>query len=124
MYGRGSIAGVLNPALLEGEHQPGQDILVVLADEYGFTSKASFDSATATRKEPSPQKTTAELGKRRNPFTSSPDASPSKRTKGSPSNREANKRRFEVVDDQCMLIDPRLEPKSADHETGKAPVAG
>lgn len=54
MYGRGSIVGVLNPALLEEELQPGQDILVVLADEFGFTSKATFDGAAAMRKDPSP----------------------------------------------------------------------
>ncbi len=79
MYGRGSIVGALNPALLEEELQAGQDILVVLADEFGFTSNATSNSTATIRKQPSPQKAKAKLGKRRNPFSSSPVASPSKR---------------------------------------------
>ncbi|KAH6970497.1 hypothetical protein BKA56DRAFT_622180 [Ilyonectria sp. MPI-CAGE-AT-0026] len=98
IYGRGSIVGVLKPALLEEELQLGQDTLAVLSDEFGFTSKATFDSTTAMRKEPSPQKAKAELGKRRNPFSSSPDASPSKRTKDFSSGR-----------DEYIPMDPRLE---------------
>jgi hypothetical protein len=112
MYGRGSIVGVLNPALLEEELQPGQDILVVLADEFGFTSKATFDSANAI-KEPFPQKAKAELGKRRNPFSSSPNASPSKRTKDSSSVREANDRGVAAVDEEYIPIDPWLEQELA-----------
>jgi hypothetical protein len=124
MYGRGSIVGVLNPALLEEELQPGQGILVVLADEFGFTSNATFDSATTMRKQPSPQKAKTELGKRRNPFSSSPVASPSKRTKDSSSTRQANDRMVEAVDDQYIPIDPGLAQEFADHETGAMFLAG
>ncbi|KAH8659512.1 hypothetical protein BGZ61DRAFT_485942 [Ilyonectria robusta] len=113
IYGRGSIVGVLKPALLEEELQLGQDTLVVLSDEFGFTSKATFDSTTAMRKEPSPQKAKAELGKRRNPFSSSPDASPSKRTKDFSSGR-----------DEYIPMDPRLEQELAGHETGSMLAAG
>lgn len=51
------------------------------------------------RKEPSPQKAKAELGKRRHPFGGGPDASPSKRTKDSSSGREANDSGVEARDD-------------------------
>ncbi|KAK7420730.1 hypothetical protein QQZ08_010265 [Neonectria magnoliae] len=124
MYGRGSIVGVLNPALLEEELQPGQDILVVLADEFGFTSRATFDGVAAMRKEPSPQKAKAEPGKRRNPFSSSPDASPSKRSKYSSSGRGANNKGAEAADDQRIPIDPQLEQDLAGHEVGTILVAG
>ncbi|KAJ3568907.1 hypothetical protein NPX13_g6263 [Xylaria arbuscula] len=119
MYGRGSIVGVLNPALLEEGLQDGQDILVVLADEFGFTSKATFDSAAT--KEPFSQKTKTESGKRRNPFSSSPHASPSKRTRDS-SSRQSKDKMVEVADDQYIPIDPRLELEFAGHETGGIPV--
>ncbi|KAG7423449.1 Zinc finger BED domain-containing protein RICESLEEPER 2 [Fusarium oxysporum f. sp. raphani] len=70
MYGRGSIVGVLNPALLQEELQPGQDILVVLVDEFSFTSKVTLEGATVMRKASSPQKAKVDLAKRRNPFSS------------------------------------------------------
>ncbi|RTE68122.1 hypothetical protein BHE90_017501 [Fusarium euwallaceae] len=124
MYGRGSIVGVLNPALLEEALQPGQDILVVLTDEFGFTSKATFEGATVMRKEFPPQKVKAELGKRRNPFSSSPDSSPSKRAKGSSSGKGANGREVEARDDECIPIDPQLQRESAGHEMGPIFVAG
>jgi hypothetical protein len=108
--------GRAEPALLEEALQPGQDILVVLADEFGFTSKATFDSATAMRKEPSPQKAKAELGKRRNPFSSSPVASPSKRTKDSSSSREANDRGPEAADDQYV---PTIDPRTIDQRVAQ-----
>ncbi|KAM4063866.1 hypothetical protein HRG_006965 [Hirsutella rhossiliensis] len=124
MYGRGSIVGVLNPALLEEELQPGQDILVVLADEFGFISNATFDSAVTMRKQSSPQNAKAEPGKRRNPFSSSPVASPSKRTKDSSSSSRANDGMLEAVDGQYIPIDPCLAQESADHETGAIFLAG
>jgi hypothetical protein len=80
MYGRGSIVGVLNAALLENELQPGQDVLVVLVDEFGFTSKASLDVGGGSGISVSPRKAGAtEQGKVRNPFTYSPVSSPAKR---------------------------------------------
>ncbi|KAI1357234.1 hypothetical protein F5Y08DRAFT_353313 [Xylaria arbuscula] len=80
MYGRGSIVGVLNVALLEEQLQPGQDILVVLVDEFGFTSRASFDVGGASGNSASPQKArTTDQGKVRNALTSSPIGSPAKR---------------------------------------------
>ncbi|KAI3571941.1 hypothetical protein IWW34DRAFT_235239 [Fusarium oxysporum f. sp. albedinis] len=80
IYGRGSIVGVLNDTLLEDELQPGQDILVVLVDEFGFTSKASFDVGGSSGIGVSPRKAEAtEHGKGRNPFTNSPVGSPAKR---------------------------------------------
>ncbi|KAJ3526364.1 hypothetical protein NM208_g11225 [Fusarium decemcellulare] len=86
MYGRGSVVGVLNAALLEGDLQPGQDILVVLVDEFGFTSKASFDVGGSSGTGVSPRKAdAAEHGKGRNPFTSSPVSSPTKRPSKPPS---------------------------------------
>jgi len=86
MYGRGSIVGVLNATLLEEELQPGQDILVVLADEFGFTSKASFDVDGGSGIGVSPWKTgPTEQGKGRNLFTSSPIGSPAKRATERPS---------------------------------------
>src|ERR1700733_8766977 len=86
MYRRGSIISVLNPRLLETEPQPGQDILVILTDEFGFTSRAAFDGGIAIRNKP--QKAKTELGKRRNPFSSSPNTSPSKRTRDHTSGRD------------------------------------
>jgi len=124
IYGRGSIVGVLNPAILEDELQPGQDILVVLADEFGFTSRALFDSTAAMRKETSPQGAKAEEAKRRNPFSSSPDASPSKRTKKSSSRTGANEKGENTVDNDYLPIDPQLEQENAGHETGSILVAG
>ena len=115
---------MLNPVLLEEALQLGRDILVVLADEFGFISKAIFDCTTAMRKEPSPQKAKAELGKRRNPFSSSPDASLSKCTKDSLAGREANDRGVDAVDDKYIPIDPRLEQEIAAHEKGAILVAG
>ena len=80
MYGRGSIVGVQNGTLLEKEPEPGQDILVVLVDEFGFISRATFDGGGASGNGLSPQKArAAEQNKRRNPFSSSPVASPWKR---------------------------------------------
>lgn len=80
MYGRGSIVGVLNDALLEEPLQPGQDILVVLVDEFGFTSRASFDVGGAYGSGASPQKArTTDQGQARSAFTSSPVGSPPKR---------------------------------------------
>ncbi|EXM12767.1 hypothetical protein FOTG_18750 [Fusarium oxysporum f. sp. vasinfectum 25433] len=90
MYGRGSIVGVLNPALLQEELQPGQDILVVLVDEFSFTSKATLEGATVMRKASSAQKAKVDLAKRRNPFSSSPDNSPPKRAKDPSSTRGMN----------------------------------
>ncbi|KAH8747602.1 hypothetical protein F5883DRAFT_437089 [Diaporthe sp. PMI_573] len=79
MYGRGSIVGVLNAALLEDELQPGQDVLVVLVDEFGFTSKASLDVGGGSEISVSPRKAGAtEQGKAQNPFTYSPVSSPAK----------------------------------------------
>ncbi|KJZ68592.1 hypothetical protein HIM_12012 [Hirsutella minnesotensis 3608] len=124
MYGRGSIVGVLNPALLEEELPPGQDILVVLADEFGFTSNATFDSAVTMRAQSSPQKAKAEPGKRRNPFSSSPVASPSKRTKDSSSSSRGNDGVLEAVDDQYIPIDQGLVQESAEHETRAISLAG
>ncbi|CAI6027852.1 unnamed protein product [Clonostachys chloroleuca] len=72
MYGRGSIIGVLNVALLEKEPEPGQDILVVLVDDFGFISRARFDSGGSKGNDLSPQKPRQEPGKVRNPFSSSP----------------------------------------------------
>jgi hypothetical protein len=92
MYGMGSIVGGLNPALLEEELQVGQYILVVLADEFGFTANATSDSVSTIRKQASPQKAQTELVKRRNPFSSSPAGSPFKRPRDSPSGRQANER--------------------------------
>lgn len=86
IYGRGSIVGVLNTTLLEEELQPGQDVLVVLVDEFGFTSRASFDVGGASGNGASPQKARAtDRGGARNPFTSSPVASPPKRPAEPPS---------------------------------------
>ncbi|KAH7119309.1 hypothetical protein EDB81DRAFT_76200 [Dactylonectria macrodidyma] len=86
IYGRGSIVGVLNATLLEDELQPGQDILVVLVDEFGFTSKASFDAGGSSGIGVSPRKAGAtEHGKGRNPFTNSPVGSPAKRSTEPPS---------------------------------------
>jgi len=80
IYGRGSIVGVLNAILLEEEPQPGQDILVVLVDEFGFTSKALFDVGGGSGNGVSPRKSGAtEQGKGRNPFTNSPVGLPAKR---------------------------------------------
>lgn len=79
MYGRGSIIGVLNVELLEKEPEPGQDILVVLVDEFGFISRATFDSGGSKGNDLSPQKPRQEPGKVRNPFSSSPTG-PSPRT--------------------------------------------
>ncbi|KAJ3572624.1 hypothetical protein NPX13_g4987 [Xylaria arbuscula] len=80
MYGRGSIVGVLKIALLEEQPRPGQDILVVLVDEFGFTSRASFDVGGASGNSVSPQKArTTNQGKVRNALTSSPIGSPAKR---------------------------------------------
>jgi hypothetical protein len=71
MYGRGSIIGVLNATLLQEKLQPGQDILVILVDEFGFTSKATFDD-NIPGSGPSLQKVrAAEPGKGRNPFSNS-----------------------------------------------------
>lgn len=117
MYGRGSIVGILNPELLEEELQPGQDILVILTDEFSFTSKATFDGAAAMTKESSPQKATAGAGKRRNPFSSSPDASPSKRAKYSlPSNGEAHDIGAGVRENEYIPLDPQLEQGTAGYE--------
>ncbi len=112
IYGRGSIVGVLNPTLLEKEPQPGQDLLVILADEFGFTSRATFESGTAMRNESSPQKAKTESGKRRNPFSSSPDASPSKRTRDPTFGRGANERGVEPVDGESSAITTELETES------------
>ncbi|KAL6406246.1 hypothetical protein AUP68_10416 [Ilyonectria robusta] len=84
VYGRGSIIGVLNAALLEKEPEPGQDILVVLVDEFGFTSRATFDSGGSTVSGLSPQKTRSEPGMGRSPFSSSP-VGPSSRRPSAPS---------------------------------------
>ncbi|KAI0804241.1 hypothetical protein GGR55DRAFT_659129 [Xylaria sp. FL0064] len=75
MYGRGSIVGVLNDALLEEEPPAGHDILVVLVDEFGFTSKASFDVGSGSGMGVSPRKAGAAA---RNPFSHSPIGSPRK----------------------------------------------
>ncbi|KAH7118228.1 hypothetical protein B0J13DRAFT_458536 [Dactylonectria estremocensis] len=72
IYGRGSIIGVLNVALLEKEPEPGQDILIVLVDEFGFTSRATFDGGGSNGSGLSPQKLRQEPGKDRSPFSSSP----------------------------------------------------
>jgi len=86
VYGRGSIVGVLNAALLEDELQPGQDILVVLVDEFGFTSKASFDVGGSSGNGVSPRKAgDTKQGKGRNPFSNSPVGSPAKRPTEPPS---------------------------------------
>ncbi|KAH7303746.1 hypothetical protein B0I35DRAFT_344072, partial [Stachybotrys elegans] len=69
LYGRGSIVGVLNVALLEKEPGPGKDILVVLVDEFGFTSRATFEAGSGSI---SPQRPRHESGRSRNPFSSSP----------------------------------------------------
>ncbi|KAH7125012.1 hypothetical protein B0J13DRAFT_511312 [Dactylonectria estremocensis] len=130
MCGRGIIVGVLNPTLLDEEPQPGQDILVVLADEFGFTSKATFDSSTAIWNEPSPQTAKTELGKRRNPFSSSPDTSPSKHTMDPSSVRGANEwglGKEKTVDDNSSAIATQPEQEStnfiADHQTGAIVIA-
>ena len=114
MYGRGNIVGVLNPTLLEREPQPGQDILVVLTDEFGFTPRATFDSGTAMENQRSAQKTRAEkerggLGKRRNPFSSSPGASPSKHARGHTSGWDANETGVTSVEDESSTIVTELE---------------
>ncbi|KAI1345309.1 hypothetical protein F5Y01DRAFT_309166 [Xylaria sp. FL0043] len=75
MYGRGSIIGVLNDALLEEKLPAGQDILVVLVDEFGFTSRASFDVGSSSGMGISPRKAGAAA---RNPFSHSPIGSPRK----------------------------------------------
>lgn len=48
IYGRGSIVGVLNATLLEEELQPGQDILVVLVDEFGLGRSTERERAMKT----------------------------------------------------------------------------
>lgn len=55
-----------------------------------------------------PWEAKAELGKRRTPFSSSPDALPSKCTKDSSSDKEANIRGAEAVDDEYIPIYLRL----------------
>jgi hypothetical protein len=115
MYGRGSIVGVLNPTLLDEEPQSGQDILVVLADEFGFTSKATFDSGTAIWNEASPQTAKTELGKRRNPFSSSPGTSPSKGNTGPSFVRGTNEwglGKEKTVDDKSPVITTQPEQES------------
>ncbi|KAG7001568.1 hypothetical protein Forpi1262_v009506 [Fusarium oxysporum f. sp. raphani] len=124
MYGRGSIVGVLNPALLEEELQPGQDILVVLVDEFSFTSKAMFDGATVMRNRSSPQKVKAEVGKRRNPFSSSPDSPPPKLAKDSSFSRGTNGRGKEARGDEYIPVDPRLQREVTGHERDSILVAG
>ncbi|KAK7428384.1 hypothetical protein QQZ08_005141 [Neonectria magnoliae] len=84
VYGRGSIIGGLNAALLEKEPEPGQDVLVVLVDEFGFTSRATFDSGGSTGSGLSPQKKRPEPGMGRSPFSSSP-VGPSSRRPSAPS---------------------------------------
>ncbi|KAH7125010.1 hypothetical protein B0J13DRAFT_531274 [Dactylonectria estremocensis] len=79
VYGRGSIIGVLNAALLEKEPEPGHDVLVVLVDEFGFTLRATFDSGGSTGSGLSPQKTRPEPGIGRSPFSSSPVGPSSRR---------------------------------------------
>ncbi|KAI8396529.1 hypothetical protein FOFC_21077 [Fusarium oxysporum] len=123
MYGRGSIVGVLNPALLEEELQPGQDILVVLVDEFSFTSKAMFDGATVMRNRSSPQKVKAEVGKRRNPFSSSPDSPPPKLAKDSSFSRGTNGRGKEARGDEYIPVDPRLQREVTGHERDSILVA-
>lgn len=77
MYGRGNIVGVLNATLQEDELQPGQDILVVLVHEFGFTSKASIDVGGSSRMGVSPRKA--------GPFTNCPISSPAKHLTEPPS---------------------------------------
>ncbi|KAM5529294.1 hypothetical protein FOXYSP1_17138 [Fusarium oxysporum f. sp. phaseoli] len=124
MYGRGSIVGVLNPALLQEELQPGQDILVVLVDEFSFTSKATLEGATVMRKASSPQKAKVDLAKRRNPFSSSPDNSPPKRAKDPSSTRGMNGTGKEIRDGAYMPVDLRLQQELAGHERDSILVAG
>lgn len=80
MYGRGSIIGILNFALLEKEPGPGHDILVVLVDEFEFTSRATFDGGGSSGDGLSPQKPRQEPGKGRSPFSSSPIGPSSRRS--------------------------------------------
>ncbi|RYO83312.1 hypothetical protein DL764_009473 [Monosporascus ibericus] len=87
VYGRGSIIGVLNVALLEKEPEPGQDILVVLVDEFGFTSKATFDGGGGNGSGLSPQKPRQERVKG---FSSSP-VGPSSRRPSVPSSARTGK---------------------------------
>ncbi|KAH8654886.1 hypothetical protein BGZ61DRAFT_541227 [Ilyonectria robusta] len=89
VYGRGSIIGVLNVALLEKEPEPGQDILVVLVDEFGFTSRATFDGG-GNGSGLSPQKPRQERVKGRSPFSSSP-VGPSSRRPSVPSSARTGK---------------------------------
>ncbi|KAI8397484.1 hypothetical protein FOFC_20756 [Fusarium oxysporum] len=120
---RGSIVGVLNPALLQEELQPGQDILVVLVDEFSFTSKATLEGATVMRKASSPQKAKVDLAKRRNPFSSSPDNSPPKRAKDPSSTRGMNGTGKEIRDGAYMPVDLRLQQELAGHERDSILVA-
>lgn len=91
MYGRGSIIGVLNVALLEKEPELGRDILVVLVDEFGFTSKATFDGGGVSSSIGlSPQKPKQERGKGKSPFSSSP-VGPSSRRSSAPSSGRIGK---------------------------------
>ncbi len=112
MYGRGSIVGMLNTRLLEEEPGPGQDILVVLVDEFGFTSRASFDGGSVSGNGGSPQKArAAEQG--RNPFSSSPVGSHWKGPAAdlSPSGGRTGSGKGKVVDeDVSLLIAEQLSP--------------
>ncbi|RKK32595.1 hypothetical protein BFJ69_g18751 [Fusarium oxysporum] len=68
MYGRRSIVGVLNPALLQEELQPGQDILVVLVDEFSFTSKATLEGRYCDEEGVLSTESKSRPGKKTKPF--------------------------------------------------------
>lgn len=70
-----------------------------------------------------PWEAKAELGKGRTPFSSSPDALPSKCTKDSSSGGEANSRGAEAVDDEYIPIYLRLEQGLSGDETESILIA-
>ncbi|KAH7007422.1 hypothetical protein EDB80DRAFT_684658 [Ilyonectria destructans] len=118
MYGGGNIIGLLDPTILKGALEPGKDILVVLMDEFGYTSKTTFEGAVIIDKDPPPQKFRTEVAKRQNPFSSSPNASPLKRLKNPLLNRKTDKTCTGGSSDKAISLDSQLSHEVTDFEMG------
>jgi hypothetical protein len=91
----------------------------VLVDEFGFTSRATFDGGGASGSGLSLQKPKAEHPKWRNPFSNSPVSSPSKRPAHSLLGAGTGKGKEKAVDDdeisaiaKQLSYSPRLTSSS------------
>ncbi|KAH7116651.1 hypothetical protein B0J13DRAFT_653258 [Dactylonectria estremocensis] len=120
IYGRGSIIGVLNIALLEKEPAAGHDILVVLLDEFGFTSRATFDGAGSQQRS-LPAETKTRAGQGSKPLQQQPSRPVFKTTLGA--NQCWNGQREVGGKGGCAAIETSVMVSLASEEN-EAPIQG